>query len=414
MARPLRILYSAGPGDVIATYRHWALGEDDPTQLSMTYSGMFYELCREGGHQAYVISSCARPDSVRDGAFQIVHRKTPFETGPGPLFYVGQEWASLRLIASALWFKADVAVIACGTASWITLRLLPWLGVAVVPSLHCVLWPPHRPPTPLQRIMRRLRKGFFRRTAFRILSASQDITDQVLTMTGGKHRPIKQFLPTYRRQQFAALNPPTIGDEFRVLYAGRIEENKGVADLLHLARQFAQGDAAGRSIAFDLCGDGSFLKPLREKIAAAGLGDRFRCHGHCGRAEMRQRFADAHVVIVPTTGDFVEGFNQVVAEAVLANRPVITSEVCPALQYVRDAVVEVPVDDVAAYGNAIVRLQSDRALYEKKQAACAEVAEQFYDLRRSWMVAVQETLGELTDCPVSVQEMLPETVGSAS
>ena len=56
---------------------------------------------------------------------------------------------------------------------------------------------------------------------------------------------------------------------------------------------------------------------------------------------MRAMYDDAHVVIVPTTSDFIEGFNKVVAEAVLAGKPVITSSVCPALEYVRDAVIEV-------------------------------------------------------------------------
>ena len=40
---------------------------------------------------------------------------------------------------------------------------------------------------------------------------------------------------------------------------------------------------------------------------------------------MREMFRQAHVLIVPTTTDFIEGFNQVVVEGVLAGRPVITS-----------------------------------------------------------------------------------------
>ena len=44
---PLRILYAAGPGDVIGTYRHWKEGRDDPSQIAITYSGQFYSLCKE-------------------------------------------------------------------------------------------------------------------------------------------------------------------------------------------------------------------------------------------------------------------------------------------------------------------------------------------------------------------------------
>jgi glycosyltransferase involved in cell wall biosynthesis len=110
---------------------------------------------------------------------------------------------------------------------------------------------------------------------------------------------------------------------------------------------------------------------------------------------MRSMYANAHAVVVPTTGDFVEGFNQVVAEAVLAGRPVITSEVCPALAYVREAVVEVPVDDVKAYGDAILKLREDGAFYDSKRAGCLGAQEQFYDLERSWMMAVRRVLDEI-------------------
>ena len=395
MPRPLRILYSAGPGDVISTYRYWVKGEDDPSQLSMTYSGMFYELCQQGGHRAYVISSNTRDDAINDGAFRIVNRSTPFAQGPGPLFYVGQEWAALRLIVSALWFKADVAVVACGTASWISLRLMPLLGIPVVPSLHCMIWPPYREQTRLQRLVRRCRSPFFRKSATRVLSASEEITTQLKTLTRNTARPVTQFLPSYRRQHFDALNAPSGNhqDHFRVLFAGRIETNKGVFDLLEIAKRF---DRSGdRAIEFDLCGAGSAMEQLKAAAASAGVADRFRCHGHCERATMRKFFENAHVVVVPTTGDFVEGFNQVVAEAVLAGRPVITSNVCPALNYVREATVQVAVDDVQGYGDAILKLQRDETFYEIKRSGCASAQEQFYDTNQSWMTAVQRTLESL-------------------
>ena len=69
-------------------------------------------------------------------------------------------------------------------------------------------------------------------------------------------------------------------------------------------------------------------------VEQAGIADRFRMHGHCDWTTMRRMFASAHVVIVPTRTEFVEGFNSVVAEAVIAGKPVITSSVCPALEMV--------------------------------------------------------------------------------
>src|SRR5882757_7926679 len=127
--RSLRILYAAGPGDVIGTFNHWKEGRDDPSQVNMTLSGMFYDLVRANGDKAYVIASHSHPGSVVDGDFLIVNRRTPFQTRSGLLYHLGQVFIALRLIASAVWFRADVAVVVCGTAHWFPLRLFPLFGI---------------------------------------------------------------------------------------------------------------------------------------------------------------------------------------------------------------------------------------------------------------------------------------------
>src|SRR6185312_8927579 len=230
-----------------------------------------------------------------------------------------------------------------------------------------------------------------RRSVALVLSASGDISRQLDHLTAGEHRPVIEFLPTYRPGTFPQNpDPPGERSPFRVLFAGRIERNKGVFDLLEIARRLS---AAGRTdIEFDLCGAGSALDELKRHVEQAGLSERFRLHGHRSRPEMREMFRQCHVLIVPTTTDFAEGFNQVVVEGVLAGRPVITSDVCPALEYVRDAVIEVPPDDVSAYEAAIVRLHDDPSLYEQKRAACGVLQTQFYDESRGWAAALRKAL----------------------
>jgi glycogen(starch) synthase len=386
--RPLRILYAAGPGDVIGTYRHWSAGRDDPSQVAVTYSGQFYDFCRENGAAGYVISSNARKEKLTDGHLTIEHRPTFFQRGPGPLYHLGQVLSGLRLVISAVRFRADFAVVADG-AHWFVLGLMPWLGTRVVPTLHCVLWPKHKPPGGVvNRMIRRLNARFFRCRVSAVMSLSNDITEQVREMLGDTRVPIIPFLPTYRPESFGeGFGPPPPPPPFRVFFAGRIEKNKGVFDLLDIARFFTTENHV--DVEFDLCGDGSQLESLRQATAAAGLQDRFRLHGHSTKPFMRQMYEQCHVVIVPTTSDFVEGFNKVVAEAVLAGRPVITSSVCPALEYVREAVMEVPPDQTRAYGDAILKLKSDPSLYEIKRLASASVRRQFYDPQKGWKAALQ-------------------------
>jgi glycosyltransferase involved in cell wall biosynthesis len=230
-----------------------------------------------------------------------------------------------------------------------------------------------------------LNRTFFARSASGILVISHTITNQIEELTGNLHPPIYEFLPTYCCDQFDSVRPPP-GERrpFRVFFAGRIERNKGVFGLLEIAKRFYH---EGRNeIEFDLAGDGSSLAQLHHATSEAGetINQRFRFHGKVNKDQMLELLSRAHVVIVPTTSDFVEGFNKVVAEGVLSGRPVITSNVCPALEYVREAVVEVPPDDFQAYGNAILQLCDDKAFYEEKVAGCRDAQDQFYDSSRGW------------------------------
>src|SRR5207237_2660832 len=135
-----RIFYAAGPGDVLGTYEHWLAGRDDPSQVSITYSGQFFDVCREIGAHALVISSSPRRANFRDGAMQIIHRPILFSRRSGLLYHLGQAWWGLRMSVAALRIGADVAIVS-GDAHWLSLWLLPMFGVKLIPTLHCVFWP---------------------------------------------------------------------------------------------------------------------------------------------------------------------------------------------------------------------------------------------------------------------------------
>lgn len=384
----MRIFYAAGPGDVAGTYAQWRMGFDDPKEVSVTYSSQFFDVCKELGARARVFAWHPRPARIEDDMFTIEHGTIPLQNASGALYHAGQIASAAALLKKVHDFRADIAIFS-GGAPWFALRPLGLTHTRVIAALHCVLWPQSGSRTVAQRAISRLDAPFFRRTAWATLSASDDITRQVTGLAGGSPRPIFEFLPTYRREVFDSIGAPNVRRvPFRVLYAGRIEVNKGVFDLATIARRFA--DQGRADVEFDVCGKGSMLEELRARTT--GLGSRFRVHGHCDRNMMRQMFEAAHVVIAPTTTSFIEGFNQVVAEGILAGRPVVTSSVCPALEYVRDGVVEVPPDDVEAYGDAILRLCDDADLYTRRRAGCLAAQAQFYDPNRSFAAALRRAI----------------------
>lgn len=391
MSKSLRVLYAAGPGNVLGTYSYWRKGEDDPSQFAITYSSQFYDACRDLQAEGYVISSCEEKKYLRDGNYTLEHRPKPLRNASGLLYHLGQIWYGLGLIATAIAWRANVAIVADGTTHWFVLSLLSFLGVQAVPSLHCTPMRKFGPQRKIDQLLSRLNRHFFAKSCTAIMSISDDIDKQLANLTGGKTKCIVQFKPTYRHTEFATVKQPD-GEHsrFRVLFVGRVEANKGVFDLVEIAKRFA---ALGRKdITFDICGTGSALDALREQVKLAGVDSAFTFHGYCNKLKMRERFSKAHAVIVPTKTDFVEGFNKVVAEGVLSSRPVITSAVCPAVSHMDGRLVEVPPDDVTAYGDALLKLCDDREFYEQKRQYPQHLVNQFYDLSNGWAGALESIL----------------------
>ena len=391
MPKQLRILYASGPEDVTEAYNFWIQNQDVPSQVSVPFSRQFYEVCRALDARGYVIAPAGEPEYLKKEQFIIERCPVPLDNASGIVYHLQQIWCGLRLLIRAVRFRANVAVIDSGNTHWFVLPIFSWLGINVVPSLHCVLWPKYAAKRLSDKVSLKLGSYFFSKECQGILTASHDVAEQVDELTQGKHPPTFEFFPTFRRADFVNIPEPPINcNTFRVLFAGRVEENKGVFDLLEIAKRFsAQGI---KEIVFDICGTGSALDSLRLAVSEAKVEENFICHGYCQKSQMREMFGHSHVVIVPTRTDFVEGFNRVVGESILAHRPVVTSAVCPALSYVQDAVVEVPPNNIQAYGNALLELYQNPSLYQAKRQACLKVQEQFYDVEKSWGSALKSIL----------------------
>jgi glycosyltransferase involved in cell wall biosynthesis len=380
---PLRILYAGGPGDVVGTFRRWLGGDDDPAVPDVAYSRQFFDVCRDLGAEAWVISAHPRVETVEERGIRVEHRPIPWNDRSGLRWHWGRIRYGRGLVRSAREFGADVAVISGHGMHWFSMSALAKHGIRAVACIHNGLWPMSSGPGRVGRLLMPLNRAFFERACKAVLSHPGLCEQQVATLTGGACGPVVPFLPFYRAPSFAEVagrwepSPP-----FRVLFVGRIEPEKGVFDLLEVARQLRRD---GRTdIEIDVCGDGSALGPLKSAAAEAGLGDGFRLHGPLRGQALRDQFARSHAVVVPTRSSCGEGFNAVICEAVLSGRPVITSRACPALRLVADAALEVEPDDVAGYRAAIVRLREDPALTAAKREACRKVAGQFLDSGKSW------------------------------
>ncbi len=382
MKENLRILYLSGLVDATNVYDCWANNQEDETYFGTSYVREFYQACHEINATTYVVS-LLEGTKVQRNDHTIDYRPVPFSKSSGLLYHFGQIWYMISILFLIQKFKPDVFLVVQGRPYWFIFSVLPLLGIKIIPSIHCVLWPKFLPRKLSHKILYGLTRYFFSKSCSIILAASDDIVDQIKELTNNQHKPVLFFLPWYKRQHFVDIpQPEEIRTPFRVLFAGRIEINKGVYDLLEVAKHFTVQNKT--NILFELCGKGSQLELLKQSVEAANLSDKFIVHGYCDKPTLKQMYGKSHVVIVPTTTEFIEGFNMVVAEGILAGRPVITSAVCPALSTVREAVIEVQPDDIQGYADAILKLYEDCELYESKRAACLQLQEQFFDYSNSW------------------------------
>jgi glycosyltransferase involved in cell wall biosynthesis len=101
----------------------------------------------------------------------------------------------------------------------------------------------------------------------------------------------------------------------RVVFAGRIVQQKGVAVLIRAAREV--------NAEFVICGEGRQLPAMRRLAQRSGVQERVSFRGWLDSEQLAQEFADASVVAVPSL--WPEPFGLVGIEALAAGRPVVAS-----------------------------------------------------------------------------------------
>ena len=384
----LCLFYAAGPGDLVRTFEQWACGQDDIYQPGLTYSGQFFDLCKRLNARGIAVSSCPRSARVERDQFTVINLPKPKHSG-GLSYHLAQVRYMLRIFRMAKNQGADYLILSDATGHWFPMTLWP-RRPAVIASFHCTLWPPWSAMGRIQSWLNRLNGRALKRRARGALCISPQVAEQVEAITGPAVPTVFGFGPTYRQSFFKDLAPPKPNRPFRVLFAGRIEEDKGVLDAVTAFKYLAEDGR--RDICLDICGDGSQAREVQRRIADYGLEQTVRFHGFCRHDEYRRLIEDSHLFIVPTATSFNEGFNKVVAEAVLSGRPVLTTKACPAMFQVRGAAVEIEPSAPQAWVGRIAQLADHRAEYAELRAACSRYQAGFYDLQRSWGHALYRAL----------------------
>ena len=390
-----KLFYASAAGWPIRTHQYWARGEDDPTQVSVTFSGQIETFARDIGAELVIVT--ANPDGERltDSSVTIEHWRK--DTGSGIHYYLAELRHARRLVRRARDFDADVALLDSGTIPYFMMTLFRAAGIRVVPVLHNTLWPAGFPPkSRAKRMLQRLDAWFWRTVPSAIVAVSPEIERQLRGLAHRPAAPVFQTRAHFRRAHFVSIFTPDLkAKPFEIVFVGRMVAGKGALDIPRMAAWIEE--RAPDCVHWTLCGDGDALDEVRTLVRDLGLEHAVEVRGWTAPAELEEVYARSHAAIVPTRSSFNEGLAMSAVEPVLCGRPVVTNRVVPALELVRPAAIEAAVDSVEDHAAAVLRLATDSALYARLRAACVPLGEQFLDPDRALTATLHRVANYLAE-----------------
>jgi glycosyltransferase involved in cell wall biosynthesis len=165
-------------------------------------------------------------------------------------------------------------------------------------------------------------------------------------------------------------------DEFLIVTAGRLEEQKGHTVLIDAVASLAHTAPAIKVLIF---GQGSIRQLLQNKISSLGLESKVTLAGSVDHPSLFRAIAAADVFVFPSVH---EPFGLAAAEAMAIGTPVVASAVDGLPELVEDGVSGklVPARDAEQLSRAIGELMQDPALRQRLAAAARQRARALFDI----------------------------------
>ena len=164
--------------------------------------------------------------------------------------------------------------------------------------------------------------------------------------------PLERFFVTTSSTLEAVYSAPQARNR-RLLYVGRLSQEKGISFLLQLFTQCAYE--------LDIIGAGPYSSDV--EVAAAQYSDRVLYHGQQTQQEVKHYMSSCYALLLPSL--WYEGLPHVLIEAYALGTPVIASDNESLRQFVthEESGLCCSPEDLSSWSTALHRIQSDDTLY---------------------------------------------------
>jgi glycogen(starch) synthase len=370
-------------------YSCFVNGRPYPNDVCIPFGNQIVEACVRAGSPIVMVSP--KVDMVSIRTQQVTIEPLEKQAATGWRYFAEEVRYAFRLLKRARKHRANIAVLDSGCVQYFLMTLFRLAGIRVVLVLHNTIWPAgFERPGP--KLIQRIDDLFFRHIPFRVIGVSPECIRQLETVAPRHKYVAQEIRAQFPREYFANIAPAPAHDDrpFRIMFIGRVEEAKGVLDIVEMARSIERTNPG--LVNWTNCGKGSALEELRRKISQYDLGAVAHARGWISLEELKAVYADSHASIVPTRSGFCEGMAMTAVEAILTGRPLVTNSIVPALEVLRAGCEEAEPENIESHAQAVLRLALDKQRWERKCRACSDLQQPFYDERRGLTSAIYDLL----------------------
>lgn len=176
----------------------------------------------------------------------------------------------------------------------------------------------------------------------------------------------------------------------KILFAGRLIEQKGIMDLIEafsaIVREF--------HCELHIAGTGPCEDQIRVRVKELDLLDKVFLKGYLGSEALAKIYEEATVFVLPS---WSEGLPVVLLEAMAAGKPIVTTRISGAVDHLKEGVnaLLIPARNPTALAEALRRLLSHKALRLRMAQANRQKIEDFRPepVARIYLRALQEICG---------------------